>query len=249
MDPIAPVREEGIPQHSIGKSIGLHLLPGIPIVLFYALAAPFFIRLGFPPVFTLCLAVAVVLVPVELGAILFLGKRENGNFSLRRIVLYRQPVSWWQFLLFVFVILAWSSVVFLLISKPLGAFLSKTFFSWAPEWFLNGNSFEGSRPVLLITWLMLMVFGNVVGPLVEELYFRGVLLPRISRLKGWAPVLNAFLFSLYHFWSPWEVVTRTLAVLPVCAAAHYKRNIYIGMAAHLLLNTLSSVGLLAVVMG
>jgi hypothetical protein len=30
------------------------------------------------------------------------------------------------------------------------------------------------------------------------------LLPRLSRLKGWAPLWHILLFSLYHFFSPWE---------------------------------------------
>jgi AcrR family transcriptional regulator len=40
---------------------------------------------------------------------------------------------------------------------------------------------------------------------VEELYFRGYLLPRISRFGGWAPVINCCLFALYHFWQPFNL--------------------------------------------
>ncbi|MBN2557972.1 MAG: CPBP family intramembrane metalloprotease [Clostridia bacterium] len=125
--------------------------------------------------------------------------------------------------------------------------MAEKLFSWAPEWFVMSNTFEGSKTILFITWIMIMVFGNILAPAVEELYFRGYLLPRIAHLKGWAPVLNAVLFSAYHFWSPWEVITRAVAVLPVSYVAYKKQNIYIGMVAHITLNTLSSLPLLLVI--
>jgi hypothetical protein len=81
-----------VEQHSLLKSIIMHLLPGIPITLFYILVAPFFVERGFPPVFALCLALVVVVIPVELGFLLYLGKKANGRLSLKGIVLYREGV-------------------------------------------------------------------------------------------------------------------------------------------------------------
>jgi hypothetical protein len=34
------------------------------------------------------------------------------------------------------------------------------------------------------------------------------LLPRISRFGGWAPLINTVLFSLYHFFTPWQLLGR-----------------------------------------
>ena len=75
------------------------------------------------------------------------------------------------------------------------------------------------------------------GPVVEELYFRGYLLPRISRLRGWAAVFNVLLFSLYHFFTPWQNPARILAMLPASYVVLRKKNIYLGMIPHCLLNT------------
>ena len=61
---------------------------------------------------------------------------------------------------------------------------------------------------------------GIIGPTVEELYFRGPLLPRIDRLGAWAPVLNSGLFALYHFWSPWQLPVRLL----VAKAQHLRRD-------------------------
>ena len=234
-------------QHSLLKSIFLHLLPGIPIILFYIIFAPLFMDLGFPPAFALCLAIPIVLIPTQLGFLLYAGKKVNGKLSLKNIVLYRKTVPNWQYILYGFLIVVWSSLCFMILSKSLGGYIAAKFFSWTPEWFVLGNAFEGSKTILLATWIMIMVFGNILGPAVEELYFRGYLLPRISRLKGWAPILNAVLFSAYHFWSPWEVITRAIAVLPVSYVAYKKHNIYIGMIAHLILNIISTLSLLPII--
>ena len=57
----------------------------------------------------------------------------------------------------------------------------------------------------IVTLCAFFVLNGVIGPVVEELYFRGFLLPRMERLGRWAPLVNATLFSIYHFWSPWQI--------------------------------------------
>ena len=74
--------------------------------------------------------------------------------------------------------------------------------------------------------------------MVEELYFRGYLLPRMPLSDTLAPVLHSALFALYHIWTPWMVVSRTIGVLPLIYVVRSKRNIYVGITAHCLANTL-----------
>ena len=40
---------------------------------------------------------------------------------------------------------------------------------------------------------------GIAVPVVEELYFRGFLLPRLSRLGIWAPILEMALFAALPF--------------------------------------------------
>jgi membrane protease YdiL (CAAX protease family) len=234
-------------QHSLPKSIFLHLFPGILITIFYIFTAPLFIDWGFPPLFALCLAIPIILVPVELGYLLYKGKKQNNRLSLKGVVLFREYVSLRDCLTYGLLTLVWSVLTFIILQKPVGSFITQKFFYWAPSWFTNGNSFEGSKQVLMATWIMIMVFGNIIGPAIEELYFRGYLLPRISRFGLWAVLLNSILFAVYHFFSPWEVITRIVAILPVSYTAYKKKNIYIGMVVHWILNTLSSVSLVALI--
>lgn len=79
----------------------------------------------------------------------------------------------------------------------------------------------------------------VLIPLTEELYFRGYLLPRMpAGSKVWASVFHSALFALYHTWTPWMFVARTLGVLPLIYIVRKKENIYLGIIAHIILNSL-----------
>jgi membrane protease YdiL (CAAX protease family) len=66
----------------------------------------------------------------------------------------------------------------------------------------------------------------------------------MERFGRWAPLLNATLFSLYHFWSPWQLLSRIAAVAPFVYAVRWRRNVYLGMAVHCSLNAIG--GLLVV---
>jgi hypothetical protein len=79
---------------------------------------------------------------------------------------------------------------------------------------------------------------------VEELYFRGYLLPRLSRLKGWAPLVNILLFSLYHFFTPWQNLTRIIALVPMVNSVWWKKNIYLRMVVHCAGNLAGAIGIL-----
>ncbi|MBA3426315.1 MAG: hypothetical protein H0U04_17670 [Rubrobacter sp.] len=68
----------------------LHLLPGALITAFYALLAPVVRSLGFPSLMAIFLSILFVLVPFELGYLLYRSRRKNGDLSLRNVVLYRE---------------------------------------------------------------------------------------------------------------------------------------------------------------
>lgn len=92
-------------------------------------------------------------------------------------------------------------------------------------------------PPALATWAVGLVGAAWLAPFVEELYFRGFLLPRLPLAPTWAPAVNALLFSAYHFWSPWQVLVRTLAIAPMNHAVLKTRSIWVSVFTHSLLNT------------
>lgn len=225
-------------QHSLARSIFLHLLPGILILAFFLVITPILAAEGFPTLFCLFLDVTVVLIPFELGYILYLAVRKNKSLSLKGIVLYRQKIPLWQYFALIPPFLAWALIAYFVIAPPIQGSVKDEYFSWLPAWFfLDHNLAQSSKSVLLATWIMGVIFNGIAGPVVEELYFRGYLLPRISRFKVWAPLLNVLLFSVYHFFSPWRNLERILALLPGAYIIQWKKNIYLGIIPHCLLNT------------
>lgn len=239
-------------QMPLGRSVLLHLLPGAIISLFYFLAAPAIMATGYPPVAALNLSILLVLIPVELGILVYLGRKRNGRTSLEGIVLYREPLPWWKYALLVPAFLVWGGVCFAVFS-PLEATLADVFFSWMPAWSLPETGTapysDVSQAALLITFLSGLLLNGIAGPVVEELYFRGFLLPRLSRFGPLAAAgVNVVLFSLYHFFSPWGNITRIVALLPLVYVVARQRNIYLSIWVHCALNTIGMLLTLALIL-
>jgi uncharacterized protein len=235
-------------QHSIARSVVLHLLPGALITAFYIGVGPVVRDLGFPSLMALYLAIVFVLIPFELGYLLYRARTEG--VSLGKVVLYREPVPRGQLVGLVVVTFIWASLIATLLFPPLDEFFIDRFFFWLPDSFFMAEDFaQYSAGTLLITWVFGLLANGIAGPVVEELYFRGYLLPRIARLGRWAPALNMVLFSLYHFFTPWNNVGRFVALLPMVSVTWWKRNIYLGMAVHVLWNIGGMLLLLAILLG
>jgi membrane protease YdiL (CAAX protease family) len=244
---LQPVSEQDFQPHSVWQSIILHLLPGVLLLVFFVMAIPFVENLGLPLRFAPLLGIFFVLIPFELGVLFYEGKKRNGKFSLRGVIVYRERIPRWQYFLWVPLLVVWSSICALLLS-PVGDFLIKTVFSWLPVWFKYSDNNGYSRFILI---LMVTVYGiaNIAAAIVEELYFRGYLMPRLSSLKGWAPLVNTLLFSLQHFLTPWQHLFIILGMLPQAYLVSKKRNIYLGILAHSILNLLSTLLLIISVFG
>jgi AraC family transcriptional regulator len=72
---------DDVPQHTLRSSVALHLLPGALVFACYLSAAPSFIHRGVPPGLALLLGFLFVGIPIELGYLLYLGKRRNGALT------------------------------------------------------------------------------------------------------------------------------------------------------------------------
>jgi len=130
-------------QHSIAKSIGLHLLPGLLILIFFVIVAPTLEGLGYPVFLALLLAIAFVLIPFELGYLFYRGKKRNSTYSLNGFVLYREPLLFWQYAALATPLFLWVGLIMMLVSPTADTYLIENVFSWLPGWFFI-STFEGN---------------------------------------------------------------------------------------------------------
>ena len=227
-------------QHPLTVSVALHLIPGILIVMAYIfIVSPFIQSIGYPPFFGWVIAMCLALAPIELGLLYYLGWKKNRKLSLKGIISYRdKPLKGKQLfkivtMLIIMIFIA--SSIFL----PIDNLFKKIFFPWI-NYVSNGTDFFKGYPkhVMLISLYLSIIFIGIILPFTEELYFAGFLLPRISRYGKIAPILNIVLFSVYHFWTPWQFFSRIAFYLPTVWLTWQREDLRISIWVHCLSNSL-----------
>jgi membrane protease YdiL (CAAX protease family) len=124
------------------------------------------------------------------------------------------------------------------ITQPVARFFSLELSSWRENSISEGVRVAGKMGwgALFEQWLMI----GAVGPLAEEMFFRGMLQPLAERLTGlWGGVLfSAVLFALFHLdiplLAPLFALGLILALLRV-----WKGHIWAAVLFHVLNNTVS----------
>jgi membrane protease YdiL (CAAX protease family) len=230
--------------------LALFLVPGALMTVVYVVIAPFIETAGFPPIAAVLVAILLVLLPVEMGVIVRASRGRPGG--IRSVIPYRRPLPFRDWLWLVPVLIIAEFIGFGL-SMAIEPKIIDSLFGWLPDWFVRpidpDRVGDYSRGAWLVTLGAYLVLNGFVGPIVEELYFRGYLLPRMEWMGRWAPLVNVSLFSLYHFWSPWQVLGRILAVGPTVYAVRWKENVYLGMIVHCTGNTLGIILVGSLVLG
>jgi len=84
-------------QHSLIKSILMHILPGLLVTGAFILLKPLLDSIGYPPLLAFLLAVLLVDLPLLMGVMLFEGKKLNGHYSLNGVLDYREKIPWKTF--------------------------------------------------------------------------------------------------------------------------------------------------------
>jgi CAAX protease family protein len=144
--------------------------------------------------------------------------------------------------LVVFMFLIWG------VTQPLDKIISDKLLSWLPWWFTVQGFGGYGKEIILITLVINLIVNGLVAPFIEEFYFRGYLLPRMAAWGEWAFVLNAVLFSFYHFWQPYVYLTLILSLTPMIWLVWKTKDLRLAILTHCLLNivgALLSFGLLS----
>lgn len=228
-----------IEQLTIPQILSYHLSPGIPILIIATVLSNPLWGINLPFLLSLFLAIVFGLIPTEMLILLVTAKRQGKQ--IRAMISNTEKISIVQMIIWTlvpFLILGFVFSVVPELEQPLW-----TVFNWVPDWFRISLETVKQQPAMIwpVIWLG-FIFNGFLGPIVEELYFRGFLLPRMKNLGKLAPLVNVVLFSLYHLFSPWENITRILSALPYVYAVWYKKNIHIGMIVHCSGNLIGLIG-------
>lgn len=201
-----------------------------------------------PHILLFCILGTVLLVPIELGIILFSSKKEYGTYSLKIAFVGQEELAIWKVLIIAFIFCGIAGLLSAFVAPVENRFFTEmrtsvlnslpTGFDWSNYQYLK----TFSKPMLIFTCVYYFIFNVLVAPITEELFFRGHLTSHYEKQSSFTPILIAILFSLYHFWLPFNNVFRILAFAPVAYVAYRKKNLYISICFHCLCNLFSVVG-------
>lgn len=218
-----------------------HFYLGILVTAAYVVAAPQFIDRGYPGISTLLFVELFVLTPIILFHLFAIARKLNQSWSLHNVILYRERIGTKSFLLW-FVIGLVAIIVTYVPLYPVGLFMRGELFAWLPEWYFNPAYGVTSLDLLANAFLIAIVIDGIIGPVMEELFFRGYLLPRMEYLKGWAPIVNGTFFGLYHFWQPHNLIALIVVGTILSYIVWKTKNVYLGIALHCAINIMGAVG-------
>lgn len=208
-----------------------------------------------PHILLFCILGTIILVPMELGMIISASKKEYGTCSLKSALEGQEKLALWKIVLITFVFLGVAGLLSAFVAPLENQFLSKiraTVLNNLPigfDWTNYEYIKSFSKPTLIFTCVYYCIFNVLIGPIIEELFFRGYLTSHYKKQGVLTPILIAVLFSLYHFWLPFHNIFRILAFAPVAYVAYKKKNIYISIWFHCMCNLFSVVGFVFLVMG
>lgn len=224
---------------------GLHLVPGVIVVLGYLWLSQLSLLSAYPRVAVLGLAAIGFLVPTELGILCFVAKKETGRWNFMSILGLKNRLKLQELILWV-VLLFLATGALMTALKPLTTLIQHQHFAWLPGTFnLTEALTMYPREILIQTLLIEFLALTLLGPIVEELYFRGFLMARMKAMGVKGVVLNTTLFSIYHFWSPWMILARAIGLLPLYLVTSKKNTLVLPILVHCLCNFMDVAMLLA----
>lgn len=218
------------------RAVVLHTAPGVALLVFFLLTAPWLREAGLPPVWGLLLGTLLVVAPLELGLVWRAARRRRASGCLATLGLAPVRRADLRALLL--------AAAACLLGPGLVAWLEPVLrgsvFSWLPAWFSAGpTGLAGYSPDVrawtVVLWLVSVV---LVGPAVEEVYFRGWLLQRLPGGRTTRCTTHAALFAVYHVWQPYTWLTLFLFALPLTALVQARRNPALSIVVHCSVNLL-----------
>lgn len=238
--------EFDLSQQGIARMLVYHLMPGVAIMASYLLVLKVNLFGDWPRIVVFGIIAAIMAILVQLGMLMAVARKEKGTYDVFSIIGFRRKDSLTKLLI--------TSLALLLVVGALFAstggvserlfnlvfHLDKEVFDIAQDM----NQF--SKGIVLTAIIVTFFSTTLIAPVIEELYFRGFLLARMKHLKVKGVLINSLLFAVYHFWSPWLILTRFVALTPLFYFVYKKESIWLGIIVHCLANFMTVVELAVV---
>ncbi len=235
-----------IKEHSLLKSSILHTLPGLFTTGAFILLKTLTDKIGCPPLLAFLLAILFVDIPIIIAIILFEGININGKFSLKNIIGNNNKINLKTFIL---IFIGTFAVVFILITliTPINDIITEKIFNKLPKWmFLNDpTQYKAySKFILIAIFSFQFILTGIILPFVEELYFRGFLLPRISRFGVWSVLWSGVLFAIYHCWQLYSFPILFVLGISLGLVVWWKKDLRLSIALHVTANAVTRLWIL-----
>lgn len=117
-----------------------------------------------------------------------------------------------------------------------------SYFSWDPN-----NLINYSKVIVIITCIMYFLLNVIVYPIIEEFFFRGVLTNKLKKYGYLAPIFVTIVFSLYHFWLPFDNMFRIVVFMLPSILAYKYNDIRISIGFHCACNLFSTISFIMTV--
>jgi len=228
-------------QLTLRQLIWYHFYMGILITACYIPISKIFSAAGFPGFTSLLIVELFILTPVGLAHLYNKGYQLLGKYSLKNVIVYTQRLSLWEYVKWSLIGITACFLIYIPM-YPIGIFMKEQVFFWLPSWYFDPSF--GTIDVGTISMILLsgIVIDGLIAPTIEELFFRGYLLPRMASLRHWAPIVNGALFGLYHFWQPHNYFAIIGLGIVLSYIVQRKQNVYLGIIIHCSLNILGAIG-------
>lgn len=212
----------------------LAFIPSFMAMLLYIFLGK--IQNSIPSLLLFLICVGIILFPFEIYII----------YKNKGKLLNKSKIKWWQLILIIGVLFGFAGLMSVIITPLERSLLSNlidkingimpTYFSWDAS-----NLANYSNTMIIVTCVLYFLLNVIIYPIIEEFFFRGVLTNKLKKYGYLAPIFVTIVFSIYHFWLPFDSLFRiTIFILPSILAYKYN-DIRISIGFHCTCNLFTTI--------
>lgn len=228
------------------------ILPSAFAFFGFRAVLPWLVNNGYPKVLMWGIVASIMLFAFAVIGLFFIHKESKAlNISLKeRLLIKKVSKTQWLICLGVMVV---GIVLAQLLSPFINYFVEFTGLSipdYMPFWLDPSiNPMETNMEILSPNYSMknnyafviVMVVTLLLNILVEEIYFRAWLLPKMQSFGKWSWVANGVLFALYHTFQLWLFPMLVIISLSITLTVYLSKSILPAFTIHFIANFLLSI--------